>query len=491
VSSLDSSVPEQDDVSPTRRRRTRGRTAQTSAVVSRGDLVGLVEQSTPREPCEPVAPVDELDPVELVDDPPEPESSAIALTEPLDGVPEPLTTARQVIDYAARLAAGSGPVAVDAERASGYRYGQRAYLVQIRRRGVGTALIDPIAVPDLGPIQRAIGDSEWVLHAASQDLVCLAEIGLAPALLFDTELGARLAGFARVGLGALVEELLELRLEKGHSAADWSTRPLPRDWLIYAALDVEVLIELRDKVRERLVETGKLAWAEQEFAALLAAPAPALRIDPWRRTSGMHSLRSRRQLAALRSLWTARDDVARRRDIAPGRILHDRAMIAGVLADPASPEAMVSLPVFRGRANRKLIPTWYGALQQARALPDRDLPPLTLPGSGPPPPNRWAEREPAAAARLVAARQVMAHLVATHDIPVENLLSPDLLRRMAWTPPTPLNQDTVAQRLHDGGARPWQVSLIADPLAEALAVDVTPADATREDTAPIEPAPSE
>ncbi|MBA3367942.1 MAG: ribonuclease D [Geodermatophilaceae bacterium] len=411
--------------------------------------------------------VDELDV-------PEPESTAVGLTEPRDGVPEPLTTAEQVLDYAARLAAGSGPVAVDAERASGYRYGQRAYLVQIRRRGVGTALIDPIAVPDLTPLQQAIGDSEWVLHAASQDLLCLGEVGLVPALLFDTELGARLAGFARVGLGALVEELLGLRLEKGHSAADWSTRPLPRDWLIYAALDVEVLIELRDKVRERLVETGKLAWAEEEFAALLAAPTPPLRVDPWRRTSGMHSLRSRRQLAALRSLWTTRDEVARRRDIAPGRILHDRVMIAGVLADPASPEAMVGLPVFRGRANRKLIPTWYGALQQARALPDSELPPLTLPGNGPPPPNRWAEREPAAAARLVAVRKVIAELVAGHDVPAENLLNPDLLRRLTWDPPTPLTDETVTRRLRDGGAREWQIELTAAALAQALAASPAP-----------------
>ncbi|MGI8723523.1 MAG: HRDC domain-containing protein [Geodermatophilaceae bacterium] len=468
MSSLDSSDAEHADASPTRRRRTRSRTAHSPAVIPRGDLVRLVEPSGPPEAGEPVAPVDGLDPVELGDDPPEPESTAIALIEPRDGVPEPLTTAQQVSDYAARLAAGSGPVAVDAERASGYRYGQRAYLVQIRRRGVGTALIDPIAVPDLSPIQQAIGDSEWVLHAASQDLLCLGEVGLAPALLFDTELGARLAGFARVGLGALVEELLGLRLEKGHSAADWSTRPLPRDWLIYAALDVEVLIELRDTVRERLVETGKLAWAEEEFAALLAAPAPTLRVDPWRRTSGTHSLRSRRQLAALRSLWTTRDDVARGRDIAPGRILHDKAMIAGVLADPASADAMVGLPVFRGRANRKLITTWYGALQQARALPESDLPPLTLPNSGPPPPNRWAEREPAAAARLVAVRKVIAELIAAHDVPAENLLNPDLLRRLTWHPPTPLTDETVAERLRDGGAREWQIGLTAGPLATAM-----------------------
>lgn len=397
-------------------------------------------------------------------------STAVELAVPRDGVPEPLISAAEVAAYATRLAAGSGPVAIDAERASGYRYGQRAYLVQIRREGVGTALIDPIAVPDLSPIARAIGDAEWVLHAASQDLVCLAEVGMVPRLLFDTELGARLAGFSRVGLGALVEELLGLRLEKGHSAADWSTRPLPRDWLIYAALDVEVLIELRDRVRERLVETGKLSWAEEEFAALLAAPEGGPRVDPWRRTSGLHSLRSTRQLAALRSLWTARDDVARRRDIAPGRILHDRAMVAGVLADPDSAEALVALPIFRGRANRKLMRTWFGALQEARALADKDLPPLTLPGNGPPPVNRWAEREPAAAARLVAGRSAITGLVEAHGIPPENLLSPDLLRRLAWDPPKPLTEEAVVARLQAGGARQWQITLCAGWLTTAMAV---------------------
>lgn len=407
----------------------------------------------------------------------EPESSAVPLLVPRDGVPTPLTTSAEVADYAGRLAAGSGPVAVDAERASGYRYGQRAYLVQIRRRGAGTALIDPIAVPDLSPIQDAIADCEWILHAASQDLACLAGLGMAPKVLFDTELGARLAGFDRVGLGALVEELLGLRLEKGHSASDWSTRPLPRDWLIYAALDVEVLIELRDGVRQRLVETGKLAWAEAEFAAVLDTPEAAARVDPWRRTSGMHSLRSRRQLAALRALWEARDEVARRRDIAPGRILHDKAMVAGVLANPGSAEDLVALPVFRGRANRKLIGTWFGAIERARALTDDELPALTLPGNGPPPPNRWAEREPAAAARLVAAREVITELVQTHAVPAENLLSPDLVRRLAWDPPEPITEETVAMRLDAGRARPWQTALTAKSLATAMAASTPDAPA--------------
>ena len=147
-------------------------------------------------------------------------------------------------------------MAVDAERASGYRYGQRAYLVQLRRNGSGTGLLDPVPLPDLSVIQDAIADEEWVLHAANPDLPCLAEIGLLPRRIFDTELAARLAGLPRVGLGAVVQSLLGFWLVKGHSAADWSTRPLPKERLVYAALDVEVRFDLPDALADFLGEQG-------------------------------------------------------------------------------------------------------------------------------------------------------------------------------------------------------------------------------------------
>ncbi len=222
------------------------------------------------------------------------------------------------------MAAASGPVAVDAERASGYRYSQRAYLVQLRREGAGTALVDPIALPALDDLNNALADAEWILHAASQDLACLAEVGLHPQRLFDTELAGRLLGDERVALGTMVEQHLGVRLEKGHSAADWSTRPLPRDWLVYAALDVELLIALRDVLADLLAAAGKDEWARAGVRGRAqAAPPPPPRIDPWRRTSGIHTLRNRRQLAVVRSLWYARDAYAAQRDVAPGRLLPD------------------------------------------------------------------------------------------------------------------------------------------------------------------------
>ncbi len=407
-------------------------------------------------------------PVQHATEPVAPERVAVPLVEPREGVPEPITTAAGLAAAVARLAAGTGPVAVDAERASGYRYGQRAYLVQLRRQGSGTVLVDPVPLPDLSALGDAIADAEWVLHAASQDLPCLAEVGMRPRTLFDTELAGRLLGYEKVGLGAMVERQLGLALEKGHSAADWSTRPLPRAWLAYAALDVEVLVELRDLLEEQLRAAGKLDWAREEFAALASAPPPAPRAEPWRRTSGIHRVRGRRALATVRALWEARDALARQRDIAPGRVLPDSAIVAAATANPATAEELATLPVFSGRQQLRQLRRWFGAVAAARELPDEALPLSAVPSDGPPPPNRWADRDPDAAARLVAARAVLADLSARLSIPVENLLSPDLVRRLAWAPPADADPAGVSAVLAAGGARRWQVELAAPLLADAV-----------------------
>lgn len=396
------------------------------------------------------------------------ETEVELLLAPRDGVPPVVETSAALDEVVRRFAAGRGPVAVDAERASGYRYSQRAYLVQLRREGSGSALIDPIGCPDLSELSAVLQDDEWVLHAASQDLPCLAEIGMVPPRVFDTELAGRLAGFERVGLGAMVENVLGLRLEKGHSAADWSTRPLPESWLVYAALDVEVLLELRDALEEELRSQGKLELAAEEFEAVRLAPPPPPRVDPWRRTSGIHRMRNRRQLAAVRAMWEVRDAMARRRDIAPGRILPDSAIVAAVTAGPRTPAELMALPVFGGRSTRRHVDTWFGALQAAVALPEDELPVPSPVGDGPPTPNRWAERDPVAARRLARVRAVVTALAEELRMPPENLLQPDAVRRLAWTPPQPITAETVADALRANGARAWQLARVAEPLAEAL-----------------------
>jgi ribonuclease D len=378
-------------------------------------------------------------------------------------------THRALREAADALARGQGPVAIDTERASGYRYSQRAYLVQVRREGAGTSLIDPVALDDeIDPLIEALEDTEWVLHAASQDLPCLAELGLRPARLFDTELAGRLAGFERVALGTLVELLLGYHLEKGHGAADWSRRPLPQDWLDYAALDVELLVPLRDALEEELAEQGKLDWALEEFEALRTAPPAPPRAEPWRRTSGIHRVRSPRGLAAVRAVWEARDTLARQRDIAPGRVLPDASIVQAAVAAPATEDELIALPVFRGRAQRRIADIWLRALRTAARLPKSELPDPSPAHDGPPPPNRWGDRDPAAAARLSAVRAALSTIAEAHRLPVENLLQPDLVRRTCWRPPAELSAETVGTALRDGGAREWQIGLTVEALAQAL-----------------------
>ena len=388
---------------------------------------------------------------------------ATPLNEPADGTPDVVETERSLTEAAQAIASGEGPVAVDAERASGYRYGQRAYLVQVRREGSGTWLIDPIACPDLNPLNDAIGRAEWILHAATQDLACLAEVGLRPRQLFDTELAARLLGLPRVGLAAVVEHYLGLALAKEHSAVDWSTRPLPEPWLRYAALDVEVLTELRNLMGVDLARQEKSEWARQEFEALLDW-APTERVDPWRRTSGLNTLRSRRGVAVLRELWYARDDIARDRDTSPGRILPDAGLVAIATEAPTSPSDLPSGHRAIARYGRQ----WVAAVKRANAIDEADLPPRTIRSDGPPPARSWADKDPIAAARLGDARADLATFSQERSIPLENIVSPDPLRRVVWRPPAARDEASFIDALRSHGVRRWQAEIVAPMLVRTF-----------------------
>jgi ribonuclease D len=398
------------------------------------------------------------------------------VTDPVEGAPLPHATPSHPVvvvadpegyrDAVDRIAAGSGPIAVDAERASGFRYSQRAYLIQLFRRGSGTVLLDPTAFGDLGDLAAAMRGAEWVLHAASQDLPCLLEVGLVPERIFDTELGARLLGFERVGLGAVVEKLLGLHLAKEHSAADWSTRPLPTPWLVYAALDVELLLDVRDAEEQLLVESGKTGIAEQEFESVRtreAKPAPA---EPWRRLSGLHTVRGPRNLAVARALWEARDAYARQIDAAPGRLVPDASLVAAARTPPASKRELAGMRTFSGRASRSEIDRWWSAVETGLAA--EDLPATRVPSDSLPPPRAWSERNPDADRRLKAARQAVAAVAGTMSLPAENLLTPESLRRVSWEPPQPSTPEAIAATLAGYGARPWQVVATAQVIADAF-----------------------
>ena len=374
-----------------------------------------------------------------------------------------------IIDQAAlrqaaeKLAAGTGPAGVDAERASGFRYGSEAYLVQVHRRGAGTFIFDPKMLNDFSELVDAIGDEQWILHAASQDLACLDELGLRPKELFDTELASRLLGFDRVGLASITEQLLGIRLAKAHSAADWSTRPLPQSWLEYAALDVALLPDLRDAVSHELDRQGKTEIARQEFEAVRTRlPKPAAE-EPWRKLAGGNRLRSARELTLARELWNARDELAREIDVAPGRLLPDTSLIVAAAMNPRSKGQLAASKDFKGRASRTEIDRWWQAILRGKTAEPPKAKKRNLDAL--PHHRNWGQKYPEAAERLVLAREAIVAEAERMQMPVENLLTPDTLRRLVWQPPEPVTTENVMARLRELGAREWQYVLTAPILA--------------------------
>ncbi|WP_353987896.1 HRDC domain-containing protein [Ruicaihuangia caeni] len=365
-----------------------------------------------------------------------------------------------------RIVAATGPVAIDAERASGFKYSQRAYLIQLYRRDAGTFLFDPPAIGDFSELNRLLAGEEWVLHAATQDLPCLREVGIDPQRLFDTELAARLLGMPRVGLATVVEQLLGIHLKKEHSAADWSTRPLPQPWLEYAALDVELLLDLRDELEKLLTEQRKRGIADQEFASTLARDLRTQRAEPWRRLSGVHAVRSPRNLAVARSLWTARDEYAREIDIAPGRLVPDASIVAVARALPKTRQELAALKEFSGRASRSQLDRWWEAVQAG--LQTQELPAQRANGDSLPPPRAWSDRNPEADRRLKRARNRLTEIAEALGLPLENLLTPETLRRLAWQPPEPLTAEAIASALAVLDARPWQVAATHEAIFTAF-----------------------
>jgi len=401
------------------------------------------------------------------------------LIAPRHGVPEVISNESDFEKLIAQLLNGRGPLAIDAERASGYRYSQRAYLIQIYRENGGLHLIDPIPLKDSKlweKFNKEFSSYEWVIHASTQDLPCLIDVGLKPELLFDTELGARIAGCERVGLGPLAESLLELQLAKEHSAVDWSIRPLRPEWITYAALDVDILLDIRNAVENLLTEQNKLEWAKQDFASILKNYQNYVFTDEakperWRRTSGMHKVRDRLTMAIVRDFWFSRDELAREIDLAPGRVLGDEAIIELATKRPDNLEAVAKVIGRRTRLEAPPFNRWLNVLNNALKTPHDQQPELRVASQSLPPIKIWKDRNPLGYARLTHARAALIELSTQIQIPTENLVTPELVRRICWQEPPASNseyQDFVIEQLNKTGARPWQIELVTPAISAAL-----------------------
>ena len=404
------------------------------------------------------------------------------LDRPADGIPPVAATPAAFQRAADQLAAGSGPFAIDTERASAFRYDDRAFLLQIRRAGSGTVLLDPEGGRDalttaLAPV---LNNQGWIIHAAPSDLPCLAWLGLYPSAIFDTELAARMAGFDHPNLGAMLEALFDVELEKAYGDADWSARPIPARQLAYAALDVELLLELGQELADILAEDGKLGWANAEFAhivdehrSITAPPEP-----DWTDLRGIGSLRTPTQLAAARALWTHRDRQARARDIAPGKILSNKALLEVARSLPRSEEALRRTRGFpRRRAGASQ--AWFTVLETALRAdpstfpsPDRSVAPV--PGK-----STWSRDYPEL---WEVYQDIRADIDALADDLVmqpETIIKTSAVRGAVWAAlgeprfssdlaGTLTRAEDLPALLRDDDCRDWQIQIVTPILERAL-----------------------
>jgi len=369
-------------------------------------------------------------------------------------------------------------LSIDAERASGFRYGQKAYLIQIALQGNCIYLLDPIATFDMVMLENVISrinQTPWLIHAATQDLTCLAEFGLRPSKIFDTELACRLLGLPRVSLGTITEHYLQLKLAKEHSAVDWSQRPLPQSWLDYAALDVDVLAELQVAVEKDLIANEKLNIAEEEFEFLLDFQVKEPKTDRWRGTTGIHEFKDSRDLTIVKHMWEAREALAQDKDISPGRLVPDASIVAAVKAKPKSRSELSALRSFTGRASRTYIDTWWDSYY--KGLTTEKLVDVRPKQTGIPNHRSWPSKFPEANLRLQWSKKLLNDLAAVVNIPQENILAPETLKQLCFAPPA-LDTESMKQALREHRARNWQIDLVLPILVDAF---------SRTEPVPVEP----
>ena len=270
-------------------------------------------------------------------------------------------------------------IAVDTEAASFHRYVDRIYLIQLSTRSE-TAIIDPLtvgnAVKDLGDL-LSDADIETIFHDADYDLRILdRDYGLRARHLFDTRIAAQLLGEPAIGLAALLEKYLQVKLDKKHQRADWSRRPLTADMLDYAALDTKHLPELRDELRRQLEQAGRLPWAEEEFSHLehLRWTPEESNGDSYLRIKGARLL-TRRGLALLKELAHWRDEVASELDRASFRVMSNETMLALAGQPPASKDVLQKgMPGLSERLVDQRGDSLMAAIERGQAVNEKDLP---------------------------------------------------------------------------------------------------------------------
>ncbi|MDX1674799.1 MAG: HRDC domain-containing protein, partial [Longimicrobiales bacterium] len=316
-----------------------------------------------------------------------------------------------------------------------------------------------LALGSLNPVAELFADPavETIFHDADFDLRLLdRDFGVYVRGLFDTKIAARFAGIRSFGLGSLLEDELGIKLKKKYQRADWAKRPLPQEMLQYAAYDTKYLPRLRDHLRDRLVDMGRLAWAEEEFRI-----AEQTGWEPGDDGPGYLQLKrtrdlGRRSLAALREIYEWRESVARERDLASFRVLNNDELVAVAREMPGSPAELESV----GRLSRGNARRWgsdlLAGVERARSLNESELPER-------PERERRPPRDPEVEQRVDRLKPVRDQAAKRLELDKGFLMPRSQLEDIARARPSSLEELAAVD-----GVRQWQVDALGQGLIDAL-----------------------
>ena len=288
-----------------------------------------------------------------------------------------IRTSEAVADLASSLR-GSRALAIDTESDSLHHHREKVCLIQLASDAGHAVLIDPLAGADLAPLGPILADPAVakVLHGADYDVTTLKrDFGFTFRGIFDTMIAARVLGLPEIGLAAVAAAELGVTLSKDSQKDDWSRRPLTPTQERYALADVEHLLLLHDRLVEKLVAAGRLAWVREESDAVAEMGAARKERDPeaWQKVKGARQI-SRRQQAVLRAAHAWREAIARETDSPSFKIMSSETLLAIAARQPATLEELKAIrggvpPRFAARAGALL-----AGVQEAAGLPEDALP---------------------------------------------------------------------------------------------------------------------
>ena len=272
-----------------------------------------------------------------------------------------------LVDFCQRIS-DAEYCAIDTEFVREKTYYPLLSLIQIATED-HMACIDPLSIGDSSALVTILQNRDIVkvFHSPSQDLEILyQQYGIVPCPVFDTQLAAAVLGFThQISYAELVSEITGVLLEKKHTRADWSRRPLSTSELDYAMDDVRYLLPVYRHLHQLLKDKNRYSWIKQDLADLSVESNYQPDVSAlWKRLKCVQKLKAvELQIAQDLCIW--REKVAQQKNRPRRWIAADDWLIEIARRKPATLDEIGALKGVSEKAIARHGQTWLNLVKEA------------------------------------------------------------------------------------------------------------------------------